>query len=123
MGIVHRHLGKNRLLGSDRLILSRAQNDTLFPPDGRGRRLGGSEERGLPCGRLCELPSLAGDPVGPLSRLICCAFQHHLFSTASRAGSSGELGIACSRLLDGRFWVICIYQNHWTIIFVYYFVV
>lgn len=40
----------------------------------------------------------------------------------SYAGSSGKLGIAFHWFLDWRFWIICIYQNHWAIIFVYSFV-
>lgn len=44
-----------------------------------------------------------------------------IISMTSSPGSSGKLGIAYTWFLNWRFWVICIHQNHWTIIFAYSF--
>lgn len=73
------------------------------------------------CMRLCDFFFFVRDCTGNLARFLFANLfsSIKIISIISFLGSSGKLGIAYTWFLDWRFWIICIYQNHWTIIFVY----
>lgn len=122
---------RNRLLSSDHLILVHAKDDKVCPESryaAKGWRVQISNQNfqcfPTPWVRLCRFfLYFARECTGNLARLLFVKLFSIIavISMTSSPGSSRKLGIACTWFLHWRFWIICIYQNHWTIIFAYSF--